>query len=276
MIFISLCLFALSGKQILRVRKKLKLAKSSQFDSSDESYPTDRNGDRRFSIFARSIMSRTITATTSDSTPQIRFGDGTANVQPDLENLAPIHCREKLDTHNTANLAPLPTPPSPVLDRQVSEQSRARNRTASRFDQIHWKYAKFAFLCTIVLLVTWIPISVNRVYNNFINPNHQIYGLYLASAACIPLHGFGNFVIYTSTSWTECRDFLAGCTMNLSSRASSSPTRNSFRRPSVVRSESAKHRATLRAWWNGNGHGNRTSSGEHSRGRRQSASELPT
>jgi hypothetical protein len=58
------------------------------------------------------------------------------------------------------------------------------------------------------------------VYNNFIAPDNQIYGLYLTSAACMPLHGFGNFVIYTTTSWAECKEFLT-CSGSRSSRRSS-------------------------------------------------------
>ncbi|KAK4948031.1 hypothetical protein LTR10_013085 [Elasticomyces elasticus] len=243
MIFISICLFALSGKRVLRVRKNLKSAQSSQLNSAGEDCPISPTHERRFSVFARSFMSRT---TTGDAGPPPGAGDTTTNAQPalkGLEPLAPIHLREKLDTVDVERQT---TPQSPMLNRQPSEQNWTRNKMASRFDKIHWKYAKFAFLCTVVLFITWIPISVNRVYNNFINPNHQIYGLYLASAACIPLHGFGNFIIYTSTSWNECRDFITGC-VTRSSLASSIQTRSS-RRSSTVQFREPSYGNRVGAW----------------------------
>jgi hypothetical protein len=78
------------------------------------------------------------------------------------------------------------------------------------------------------------------VYNNFINPNNQIYGLYFASALCIPLHGFGNFFIYTATSWAECREFLT-CSGNR-------PSSSSLRRSSQVRFREPGHIDEARPW----------------------------
>lgn len=81
-------------------------------------------------------------------------------------------------------------------------------RRPSRFEAMHWKYARFAFLCCFVLLISWVPISIMRVYNNFINPEHPIVALYYAAAVCIPLQGVGNFVVYLTNNWPECRDWI--------------------------------------------------------------------
>ncbi|KAK7892637.1 hypothetical protein LTR67_006872 [Exophiala xenobiotica] len=228
MILISICLFALSGKQILQVRKKLKVA-TCEFESG-ETVCSAEPKDRRFSTFARSFMSRTFSADSQlPAEPQSTFSFDPESKA--LEPLAPTRSREVL---GTADISPVAASIIPILDRQPSEHSKSRNKAASRFDKIHWKYAKFAFLCTVVLFITWVPISVNRVYNNFINPDNQIYGLYFASALCIPLHGFGNFFIYTATSWAECREFLT-CSGN---RSSSSSLRRSsqvrFREPGYI------------------------------------------
>lgn len=234
MILISLILFALSGKQILLVRKKIQVAKSESGLHQD---PPPR--DRRVSSFAKAFMSP---STRFESRLPVQTEHNTMNPFPreykGLEPLAPIHSREVRDSEEaspldppaspfSAPISPLASPPpafitptSTGMDRLGSDRGPLR-KMPSRFDRIHWKYAKFAFLCTIVLLITWVPISINRVYNTFIAPNHQIYGLYLASAACIPLHGFGNFVIYTTTSWTECREFMS-CVSPRDSRRSSS------------------------------------------------------
>ncbi|KIW16333.1 hypothetical protein PV08_06384 [Exophiala spinifera] len=226
MIFTSICLFALSGKQILQVRKKLKIA-SCKFDSR-EAVCSPEARERRFSISARAFISRTF-STDSRIPPSLSTNSFKPEVEHvTIERVVPVHSREELDPNDVLpNMIMTTTTTTmastlPILDPSSSEKGRSRAKTASRFDKIHWKYAKFAFLCTVVLFITWIPISINRVYNNFINPDHQIFGLYFASALCMPLHGFGNFVIYTTTSWTECRDFIT-CSGHRSS------TRNSRR-----------------------------------------------
>jgi hypothetical protein len=74
-----------------------------------------------------------------------------------LEPLAPTRSREVL---GTADISPVAASIIPILDRQPSEHSKSRNKAASRFDKIHWKYAKFAFLCTVVLFITWVCFHV--------------------------------------------------------------------------------------------------------------------
>ncbi|EXJ73008.1 uncharacterized protein A1O5_04157 [Cladophialophora psammophila CBS 110553] len=240
-ILVAIFLFALSGKQILLVRRKVKSAKAECVLHRDEPGPDGNTPqrDRRFSAFARAFMAAA-PVTRESGRSNVTTGNSEPEPEPTspefkgFEPLAPIHSREVLDlesqnlSHESSIFA-APGSPTVTLDRSGSDQTMLRGpadqflprRSSSRFDRIHWKYAKFAFLCTIVLFITWVPISVNRVYNNFISPNNQIYGLYLTSAACIPLHGFGNFVIYTTTSWPECKDFLT-CSGRKSSRRSSS------------------------------------------------------
>ncbi|KIW25016.1 uncharacterized protein PV07_10692 [Cladophialophora immunda] len=255
-ILVAIFLFALSGKQILLVRRKVKSAKAEcalhrDDDPVPEGNPPQR--DRRFSSFARAFMSAATPTTTRESDRSNAYCNNNNTSSPGpgpepepsspefkgFEPLAPIYSREVLDlesqsarpsshSHESSIFA-TPGSPTVTLDRSGSDQTMLRGapadpfpprKASSRFDRIHWKYAKFAFLCTIVLFITWVPISVNRVYNNFISPTHQIYGLYLTSAACIPLHGFGNFVIYTTTSWAECKGFLT-CAGHRTSRRSS-------------------------------------------------------
>ena len=165
----------------------------------------------------------TVTASTGDQNPQMPSPQF-KGLEP-LSQLATIRSREELEPEqqSQAGLYRPPTSSSPfgtwnpatpgTLDRSTSDQSMLQiheqtvRRSSSRFDQIHWKYAKFALLCTLVLFITWVPISTNRVYN-LVAPEKAIFGLYLSSAACVPLHGFGNFCIYLSISWTECVEFV--------------------------------------------------------------------
>ncbi|KIY00242.1 uncharacterized protein Z520_03927 [Fonsecaea multimorphosa CBS 102226] len=193
-ILVAIFLFALSGKQILLVRRKVKSAKA------ECALPCDEPGlegnspqrDRRFSSFARAFMSSTATATRRDlvrsevpgsTTTSNRHHNGDADRVPDHESpefkgfepLVPIYSREVLDLESqngssshefsisTAAATATPGSPTVTLDRSGSDQTMLRvtdqfppRKSSSRFDRIHWKYAKFAFLCTIVLFITWV------------------------------------------------------------------------------------------------------------------------
>lgn len=115
--------------------------------------------------------------------------------------------------HSTPELLVAPTHIN-TDDSFWSERERSRSnpsipsRRSSRFQAMHWKYTKFACLCCFVLLVTWVPISIMRIYNNFINPEHPIIALYYASAVCIPLQGVGNFVVYLTNNWQDCQAWV--------------------------------------------------------------------
>jgi len=58
----------------------------------------------------------------------------------------------------------------------------------------------------IAMMVTWIPSSANRVYS-VIHTGQISLGLEYASAFVLPLQGFWNAVIYTTTSLPACRIF---------------------------------------------------------------------
>lgn len=72
-----------------------------------------------------------------------------------------------------------------------------------------WSYTKVAILFFTAMLVTWIPSTANRVYS-VVNPGYISPGLQFASAFVLPLQGFWNAVIYTTTSWHACRKFFSG------------------------------------------------------------------
>ncbi|KAJ9602712.1 hypothetical protein H2200_012906 [Cladophialophora chaetospira] len=233
---VAILFLALSGKQILRVWQNVKAAKGESDLHREEpaigpdGFPLPQ--ERRFSSFARAFMAPTrresvVTKPKDNLSGQIPSPQ--LNGHDSLSPLAIIrsHDSEPRRTgsypqeslyHSPSSSAPFgtwnPATPPGTLDRSASDQSMLQNheqslsrRSSSRFDRIHWKYAKFALLCTLVLFVTWIPISVNRVYN-LAAPEKAIFGLYASSAACVPLHGFGNFCIYLSISWTECKEFV--------------------------------------------------------------------
>lgn len=201
----SLSLFALSGKSIILVRRRLNAVKTKNPLHQSSGRPDPEPDWCRADGIPESTSS-----SDQDSRPaQVAFSEPNYSQDlhsNDLQQLAPSHSIE-------AQLARSPSYQFAANIRRERTHSTtsqtALRKTPSRFDAAHWKYAQFAFLYTIVLLITWVPISVNRVYNTFIAPpNQQIYSLYLASSICIPFHGFGNAIIYTVTSWSECLDFL--------------------------------------------------------------------
>lgn len=61
------------------------------------------------------------------------------------------------------------------------------------------KYCKCALLFFIVLLITWVPSTVNRIYT-IVRPTDIVFGLNLAAALVLPLQGFWNAIIYMATS----------------------------------------------------------------------------
>ena len=99
-------------------------------------------------------------------------------------------------------------PTMPPASSRTETSFNHRQSSALPIPSAQWRYISFAFLCTLGLFVTWIPISINRVYNTFVSPSHQIYGMYLASSICIPLHGFANFLVYIAIHWTEFRQSM--------------------------------------------------------------------
>ncbi|KAI9803706.1 MAG: hypothetical protein M1833_000618 [Piccolia ochrophora] len=79
-----------------------------------------------------------------------------------------------------------------------------RSTTAMEANRAAWTYARVAFLFFIAMLVTWVPSSVNRVYT-LVHPNRTCFALSYVSSLVLPLQGFWNFVVYTSTSLPACR-----------------------------------------------------------------------
>ena len=105
------------------------------------------------------------------------------------------------------------TPASPSLNPKTwvsssaphrTDLQRRSNRAALEANTAAWSYTKCAILFFISLLVTWVPSSINRVYS-LVYPERISVPFTYASAVVLPLMGFWNSVIYTTTSWTACK-----------------------------------------------------------------------
>ncbi|KAL9611467.1 MAG: hypothetical protein Q9167_003904 [Letrouitia subvulpina] len=79
-----------------------------------------------------------------------------------------------------------------------------KNKMALDANTAAWRYTKVALLFFVSLLVTWVPSSINRVYD-LANPGSVSYPLNYASAIVLPLMGFWNAVIYFTTTRALCK-----------------------------------------------------------------------
>jgi len=115
-------------------------------------------------------------------------------------------------------------PNSSGISRKASFPSSSYTVRHQRQSQVHLpsggidpnkaaiKYCKCALLFFIVLLITWVPSTVNRIYT-IIRPTDTVFGLNFAAALVLPLQGFWNAVIYMATSsfavrclWEDVKD----------------------------------------------------------------------
>lgn len=94
---------------------------------------------------------------------------------------------------------------NPPRSTSLSHHNPNRRRTAAmEGNAAAWGYFKVAFLMFAALIIVWVPSTVNRL-QQLINKDKAIFGLNLASALVLPLQGFWNSMIYTSTTWPECK-----------------------------------------------------------------------
>lgn len=70
-----------------------------------------------------------------------------------------------------------------------------------------WLYARVAFLYFLVMMIYWIPASINRLVS-LIDPSEVIFGLNYVAIVFLPLQGFLNALVYCVSSQTGIRNLL--------------------------------------------------------------------
>ncbi|ORY09186.1 hypothetical protein BCR34DRAFT_602979 [Clohesyomyces aquaticus] len=104
-----------------------------------------------------------------------------------------------------------------IVDEEVAQPSftstgptgpPTRRSPAMEGNTAAWGYFKVAFLMFAALFIVWVPSTVNRV-QQFVDKDHPIFALNLASALVLPLQGFWNAMVYMSTTWPECKRAFA-------------------------------------------------------------------
>lgn len=109
----------------------------------------------------------------------------------------------------TAAISPLPSY-TVIIESGTPKPSPANNRaprnSAVEANTAAWAYCRCAMLFFLALLITWLPSSVNRIYN-LIYPDATHFGLNFAAALVLPCQGFWNGLIYIVTTLPACKAF---------------------------------------------------------------------
>ncbi|KAI9643169.1 hypothetical protein NHQ30_008905 [Ciborinia camelliae] len=102
-------------------------------------------------------------------------------------------------------------------------RSLTREVAESETNPEAWLYARVAILFFIAMILSWVPASVNRIWQ-MVNPNRINFSLNYIESLVLSLQGVWNVIVYIITSQTACRRLM----YRLFSRSS----RNKSRLPS--------------------------------------------
>ncbi|KAG6029263.1 hypothetical protein E4U41_000441 [Claviceps citrina] len=112
---------------------------------------------------------------------------------------------DKDDVHLSRHRTRTPQPTSSQNQpRKAANLARKRNH---EFNNASWSYTKCSILFFTAIIITWIPSSANRVYS-LAHDHETATVLEFMSAFVLPLQGFWNAVIYATTSWSACKEFM--------------------------------------------------------------------
>ncbi|KAI5846855.1 hypothetical protein BZA05DRAFT_341349 [Tricharina praecox] len=93
--------------------------------------------------------------------------------------------------------------------RSCTPTARPRSgNSAVEANTAAWAYCRCAMLFFLALLITWLPSSINRLYN-LMEPNASQFGLNFAAAMVLPAQGFWNGLIYVVTTLPACKKWFA-------------------------------------------------------------------
>ncbi|ESZ97370.1 hypothetical protein SBOR_2254 [Sclerotinia borealis F-4128] len=86
-------------------------------------------------------------------------------------------------------------------------RSFTREVAESGTDPEAWLYARVAILFFIAMILTWIPASVNRIWQ-MANPKDINFPLNYIESLVLSLQGFWNLVLYILTSQKACQGLV--------------------------------------------------------------------
>ncbi|KAL8662451.1 MAG: hypothetical protein Q9202_004694 [Teloschistes flavicans] len=198
-IAIAFTLYVMSGKEIFRKRKELRAFREPSRTSIDDN--TGGYKTTQISVFSE------VAGSNPPQPPENCFDTVNSrhvshyNPRDDPES-APSGYEQFSTIINSG-------PPGTTFDPWSRPASIATATVKQRYSSAleantaAWRYTKVALLFFISLCVTWIPSSINRIYD-LANPMHVSYPLNYVSALVLPLMGFWNGVIYFVTTRAVC------------------------------------------------------------------------
>ena len=90
------------------------------------------------------------------------------------------------------------------LPAALRMRSFTRDVAKSETNPEAWLYARVAILFFIAMIITWVPSSINRVWQ-MANPNVINFPLNYAASLVFSLQGVWNVVVYILTSQSACQ-----------------------------------------------------------------------
>ncbi|KAI4191459.1 MAG: hypothetical protein L6R41_000110 [Letrouitia leprolyta] len=194
-IFVSFTLYILAGREIFHKREELRAFRQPSRASVEEPF----SGSKTTEVC---VTSEHATFHILNPPPNCFDAARPSADNPHLQSTASPNGYEQYST--TINSSPESTAFEPShRTSQHSTSAYKRYRAALETNAAAWRYTKVALLFFVSLCVTWIPSSINRIYD-LAHPDDVSYPLNFISAIVLPLMGFWNGVIYFATTRAVC------------------------------------------------------------------------
>jgi hypothetical protein len=116
----------------------------------------------------------------------------------------PVAFQDEIQPSNFVNIEVAARSPSTKMPAVFNVPGVAREVAINEKNAEAWLYARVAFLFFFALGITWIPSSVNRIYDLATSDNPSFVLNYFSSLV-FPLQGFWNVIVYIVTSRTACK-----------------------------------------------------------------------
>ncbi|KAL8799394.1 MAG: hypothetical protein Q9200_007552 [Gallowayella weberi] len=190
-IVVAFTLYVMSGWEIFRKREEIRAFRQPSYGSADEAFSAYKTTEINVTSEIAGFPIPKPPANCFDKEDQISH---------------PAVASKDYEPYSTTINSSAPTSDLEPLPRHSSHTTSAiRRRYKELLDDntATFNYTKVALLFFTSLCVTWIPSSINRIYD-LARPNDVSYSLNFISAIVLPLMGFWNAVIYFATTHAVC------------------------------------------------------------------------
>ncbi|KAA8903281.1 hypothetical protein FN846DRAFT_780108 [Sphaerosporella brunnea] len=200
-------IYALAGRVIFQLRRNLrhfaKESSSSQGTQALTSHPTARQQEPVL------IVPGKISVTTVDTVEMSVAQDANLEAQTHIKGPRPSSLFPGITHHSSPQIVPDIASYTCHIEAVPHRHSRVRLKAnnALEANTAAWAYCRCAMLFFLALLITWLPSSINRVYD-LASSGKTSFGLNFAAALVLPAQGFWNALIYTVTTYPACNNWF--------------------------------------------------------------------